>query len=281
MSVVEWELNEQTNGRVFGAGGRRPALVTPVEVPSSVARPGVRLGAVGDAARRGGDLGEAVARASPVSFAVERTLPVLDALAPLLPGGALQRGTVTSVSTQPQSGGTTSLALALTTGASVAGSWCAAVGLPHLGLVAASELGMVLDRLVLVPRPFAAGWATVVAALIDAVDVVLVAPPPRMQAIDARRLRSRARERGSALVAVGSRWGESPDVELICGRSVWSGLGRGHGALRARRMTIEVSGRGRAARGCRTELWLPHPEGGVRAVLRSETGPPAAMARAG
>ena len=73
--------------------------------------------------------------------------------------------------------GATSLALALAAGASQAGSWVAAVGLGSLGLVAAAELGVALDRLVLVADPGRerTGWASVVAALVDGFDVVLVA----------------------------------------------------------------------------------------------------------
>ena len=42
--------------------------------------------------------------------------------------------------------GATSILLALLAGASAAGSWCAVVGMPSLGLVAAAELGIALDR---------------------------------------------------------------------------------------------------------------------------------------
>src|SRR5207302_7365787 len=79
--------------------------------------------------------------ARPVSLARERTLPVLPALAELLPEGGLRRGSTVTVL-----GDATSLALALLAGPSQAGSWCAAVGLPSLGLVAAAEVGIVLER---------------------------------------------------------------------------------------------------------------------------------------
>ncbi|MST34224.1 hypothetical protein GHK86_16030, partial [Acidimicrobiaceae bacterium USS-CC1] len=46
----------------------------------------------------------------------------------------------------------TSLALTLAAGPSRAGSWVAAVGVPCLGARAAAELGVDLDRLVLVPE---------------------------------------------------------------------------------------------------------------------------------
>src|SRR5262249_35878209 len=71
-------------------------------------------------------------------------LPVLPALRELLPGG-LRRGTVVAV------GGWGLLCLAVAAGASAAGAWCAAVGLPHLGVAAAAEAGLDPGRLLLVP----------------------------------------------------------------------------------------------------------------------------------
>jgi hypothetical protein len=65
-------------------------------------------------------------------------LPVLPALRELLPGG-LRRGTVVAV------GGWGLLCLAVVAGASAAGAWCAAVGMPQLGVAAAAEAG--LDRI--------------------------------------------------------------------------------------------------------------------------------------
>src|SRR5437879_10744297 len=101
------------------------------------------------------DLRELSNQARPVSLARERTLPVLPALAGLLPEGGLRRGSTIAVS------GGTSLALALAAGPSQAGSWCAAVGLPSLGLVAAVEGGVVLERFPLVARPGDEGPAVV------------------------------------------------------------------------------------------------------------------------
>ncbi|MEA2715773.1 MAG: hypothetical protein QOI99_90, partial [Actinomycetota bacterium] len=120
---------------------------------------------------------ELVERAAPVSLAAEQRLPVLAALEPLLPARGLRRGSVVEVE------GSSSLALALAVAASAEGSWCAAVGRPPLGLVAAAELGIVLDRFPLVaePDPFAGagpgGWAWVVATLLDALDLVIAWPP--------------------------------------------------------------------------------------------------------
>jgi hypothetical protein len=190
------------------------------------------------------------------TLADERLLPVVPALQPLLPGQGLRRGTTVTVSRSA------ALALALVAGASAAGSWVAAVGLPDLGIVAAAETGIALERLALVPTPGARAWTTVVAALLDAVDVVLVRPPPRLPAPQARRLAARARERGAVLVPLGP-WSEPADLRLAVTASTWRGLGQGHGRLHSRQVEVLVTGRGPATRERRVHLWLPSPSGSI------------------
>lgn len=207
-------------------------------------------------------LREIADRARPVALARELTLPVHPVLQSLLPGGALQRGTSVGVGGEAAS----SLALALTAAASQAGSWVAVVGVPELGLVAAVELGVALERLVVVEAPPAPSWGTVVAALVGAFDVILVGPAPRMGRADARRLAARSRERGSVLVQVGTEAGSSTlelDVRLDAGRVRWVGLGDGHGHLRARQVRVEATGRRRAARPRQVDLWLPAADGTI------------------
>ncbi|HEV3496412.1 MAG TPA: hypothetical protein VHA34_08695, partial [Actinomycetes bacterium] len=125
------------------------------------------------------------------------------------------------------------------------------------------ELGVVLERFPLVPTP--RRWAWVVAALADGLDVVLARPPSVVKAADARRLTARVRERGAVLVAAGP-WPEGPEVRLEVVSSAWEGIGQGHGRLLGRRVEVGARGRGAAARERRVQLWLPHPEGGVREV---------------
>src|SRR5204862_4814528 len=139
------------------------------------------------------------------------------------------RGSTVAVS------GATSLALALLAGPSQAGSWCAAVGLPSLGLVAAAEVGIALERFPLVARP-GDDWPAVVAALVDAVDVVLVGLPRHVRTGDARRLVAKTRERGAVLITTGGSPAVAADVRLTVSSTAWEGLGKGHGRLRARRM---------------------------------------------
>lgn len=179
-------------------------------------------------------------------LARDQRLPVVPALAGLLPDGGLPRGTVVGVGGP---GGATSLALALAAGPSQAGSWTGAVGFPALGLVAAAELGIDLARFALVPTP-GGQWATVVAALVDAVEVVLVRPPARVRLTDARRLAARARERGAVLVVLGDQecWPESLPLRLVAAAVEWDGIGDGFGHLHRRHIEVVVTGRGAASR---------------------------------
>ena len=168
-------------------------------------------------------------------------------------------------------------------GASAAGSWVAAVGLPVLGIVAAAEAGVALERLALVPAPGARAWPAVVAAFLDAVDVVLVRSPPRLPAAQARRLTARARERGAVLVPLGA-WSEPADLRLAVIASAWQGLGQGHGHLRARQAEVTIAGRGAAGRERRFLLWLPSPDGTITLLgpdTRVGSGGPAGPPLAG
>jgi hypothetical protein len=194
-----------------------------------------------------------------------RLLPVAPVLAPLLPDTGLRRGTVLSVS---GAGGATSLLCILLAQAMAEGSWVAVVGLPALGLEAAARLGLRLDHLALVPDPDT-HWAEVVGILVDALDVVAVAPG-RCRPADARRLAARVRERGSLLVVASPaavtgrsapRWPEPVDLQLEVGTARWHGLDAGDGTLQRRSVTVQSSGRRAAARQRRVRLWLPAPDG--------------------
>jgi len=143
------------------------------------------------------------ARSRPHVLASDELLPVHPALTDLLGAPGLRRG-VTIVVDGTGASGVTSLALALVAAASAAGAWVAAVDLPGLGLVAAGELGVALERVLLVPDS-GARFGAVVGALLDATDVVLAGCPGRLDPALARRLMSRARERRAVLVvATGS-----------------------------------------------------------------------------
>jgi hypothetical protein len=202
-------------------------------------------------------------RVAPVVLARDRALPVVEALAPLLPEG-LRRGSSVAVGGGP---GRTTLALGLLVAAMAEGSWAAVVGMPALGLAAALELGVVPERFLVVTEPPRESWASVVAALVEAVDLVVVAPRhPRDGEV--RRLDARVRERASVLVST-APW-PGADVRLTVTSSEWSHEGR----FVARRATVAATGRRAAARERRATLWLPGPTGELVTVsgrIRPET----------
>lgn len=179
-------------------------------------------------------------------------LPVLPAFEDVLPFGGLRPGTTIGITGV----GATSLAMALIARASHE-LWTAAVGVPGLGLRAAAEIGVSLDRMTVVPDPGEHSTA-VVAALVDAFDVVVGRPVDNR---DARRISGRVRERDALLVVIG-RWPEC-DVSLHGSSATWHGIGRGYGSLRSRRLDVTVGGRGAASRPIHASLWLPDAEGEV------------------
>ncbi|HEY1642171.1 MAG TPA: hypothetical protein VGG35_15875 [Streptosporangiaceae bacterium] len=184
-------------------------------------------------------------------------LPVLPALSGLLTSGGLQRGQVVTA------GGWGLLCLALAAGASAAGAWCAAVGLPAAGVRAAADLGVEPGRLLLVAEP-GPGWPQVVASLLDGCDIILLRPPDRPPAQLRRKLEATARRHGSVLLVAGE-W-EGAAARLHVARQEWAGLGAGHGRLRARQAQVVAEGRGAGARPRSAWVWLPGPDGAVAAV---------------
>jgi hypothetical protein len=208
--------------------------------------------------RRASDLSPVVAGAG-----VDRLLPVRSDLQPLLPFGGLRRGSTVGVA-HGGSAGAMSLMLALIAEASAVGSWCAIVGAPHVGLVAAAELGVVLERTALIPYPGAA-LDRVVGTLLDGFDIVVAAIPAAGLPASLRGgWTARARRSGGVLIPwcdkPGGRSWEGADLVLSTRRSVWHGLGQGVGRLRARELTVAASGRGAAARPREATIWLPrHP----------------------
>lgn len=221
-------------------------------------------------------LSKALGRTVPVSLARDRTLPMSGPVEHLFSERGLPRGWVVEITGGP---GATSLGLAVVAGPSRTGSWVACVGFPQLGWEAAEEVGLDLDHVVAVHTP-PREWAKVVAALLDAFDVVLCGPEVFPTATQLRGLRARARERGSVLVAVhgsltrapdgrdGPGWPEA-DARLRVEHCEWHGLGEGWGHLGPRRLSLVVSGRGSLSRTRREEVHLA-PDG--RAVKPEPTG---------
>ncbi len=216
-------------------------------------------------------------RIRPASMARERLLPVAPALESLLPDAGLCRGTCVQV--MPGAGGL-SLALALVSAASAAGSWVAVLGSSGLGAAAAAEFGVDLGRFALVgghrvgqgsparPKPPMSTspevWTKAASALFDAVDVVVLRLRAHgsggLRRPDASRLAARARDRGVAVVALGD-WSEAAEVRIRIESCEWAGLDNGGGHLRARRAEAVSELRRGATR--RLSLWLPGADGQV------------------
>lgn len=163
-------------------------------------------------------------------------LAVPPGLAGVLPDG-LRRGAVVAVL------GSTSVLLGMLAAACADGGWAAIVGHPSVGLLAAAEAGVDLQRLALIPQP-GPDVAPVVAALIDGIDVVVIGDAVGLVDGDRRRLAARARERGAALLST-QPW-RGADLGLVIHPGPWQGAADGAGRLRSRTVTVERTGRGGA-----------------------------------
>ena len=219
-----------------------------------------------DRLRSADGLADVVGRGSETAVrpGLDRIIEMQSPLRELLPGQGLRRGSTVTVR------GSTSLLLEMLGAATMAGCWCAVVGMPDLGFVAAAELGVVLERLAIVREP-GPDWPQVVAALLDGIDVVVVAAPAATPAVLARRLAARARQRSAVLVSSG----EWPAAELTieADHGFWCGLSGGRGRLRCRALTVVVRGRGAAERPRRASMWLPALTGPLPMVAGQVAAP--------
>lgn len=186
----------------------------------------------------------------PVSLAHERVLELGSSLGSLVPRGSVARGAVVRVA-GVSGAGVTSLGLELAAACTRAGEWVAAVDpAGSLGALAAREAGVVLERFAVVRRVPPARWASVVAALLDGVTLVLAdLPPEGVGVADGRRLVARARERETVLV-VGDRWPADAALTLRARAAEWVGRGEVH-HLTERRLLVHAE----APAGAR-EGWL-------------------------
>jgi hypothetical protein len=210
-----------------------------------------------------------------VSGIRDGTLPVLPTLRELLPHGGLARGSVLAVAEFGL------LALALMAGASAAGAWCGIVGIPEAGVLAAAGLGLDVERTLLIPDPGPA-WPQVVASLLDGCELVLLRPPMPASAQVRRHLDAMLR-RGRGVLLVAGDW-PGAQVRLRVAAQRWTGLGDGHGRLRACRAEVMMEGRGEAAMARARWLWLPAQDGTITPVDPVDipaADTPAARARCG
>jgi hypothetical protein len=199
-------------------------------------------------------LREVARGAAPVVLARDRAVPLPGTLGELVPGGTVARGSVLRITGRPGAGATT-LGFELAAAITALGEWAAVVDVDAtLGPLAAARAGVALERFPVVRRVPPARWATVVAALLDGVSLVLAEVPRGVGLGDARRLEARARERESVLVATetcGAVWPGGAAFTLHAAGSEWEERAAplmGSGLLDGRRLRVEVEGRGAAAR---------------------------------
>ena len=113
--------------------------------------------------------------------------------------------------------------------------------------VAAWEVGIIPERLVVVRCPDRRRWLQVTASLLEGFPVVFAEVPAGAGEADLRRLAALSRARRSALV-LRPVSGDLPAgllhlrIEATAVR--WEGVDRGHGALLRRRLTFRTSGKG-------------------------------------
>jgi hypothetical protein len=179
----------------------------------------------------------------PLVLARDRLIPVPGALGSLLPAAGVQRGTVVAMD-GALGAGVTSIALELAAAATNGGEWAAMLDPDAtLGGLAAGEAGIALERFAVVRAVPATRWATVVAALLDGVTMVVATVPRHVRVGDARRLVARARERSAVLVAVGA-WPAEAALRLHADGVGWSVPVEGPALLGDHTYRVSVSGRG-------------------------------------
>ena len=177
-------------------------------------------------------------RVGPLALASERMLPVAESFAGLFPERGLVRGRTLGCTGRAA----TSLALALAAPAVAAGSWLAAIDVPTIGLDAASEFGIALERVVAVCAG-ASHWPDVVAAAADGFDLLIVRVPSDASPSALRKVATRVRQRDVVMLVLGDPGALSCDGVLDADDIEWVGIGDGHGHLQQRRLVVEASGR--------------------------------------
>ena len=192
-------------------------------------------------------------RPETITESATSVLEVPPAIAALLPRGGLARGAVVSVD------GASSVLLSLLASVTGSGRHAAIIGLPKIGLLAATEMGADLARCALIPSPGPAA-IDVAAILLDGMDLVVLGlagaavPPTRARAVVAR-----ARSKGACLVVTEGRW-EGADIRIDSHVAGYVGIGEGYGRIAGFSVDIEVSCRGIRPRSARFDL---SPAGGV------------------
>jgi hypothetical protein len=241
-------LAATTNGRSLLAGTPGSPALAPLPRRDAASRAHLE------------QLGE---RARPLVLARDRSIELIGGLADLVPGATLARDAVVRV--VGSGAGSTAVAFELVAAVTGVGEWAGAVDLDGtLGALAAAEAGVALERFAVVRRVPPTRWATVMAALLDGMSLVLTDVPRGVAPADARRLTARARERGCVLVlherpassfvhGAGYGWPAPASLTLTASSEGWAGIDDA-GYLTGRALRVRVEGRGAAARPITGEL---------------------------
>jgi hypothetical protein len=164
----------------------------------------------------------------------------------MFPEGGLVRGRTVLCSGDAA----VAMALRVVSSATQAGSWLGIIGVHNVGVQAASEHGVALQRVVFVqPASSRTEWVSTVAAVADGFDVLMLEVPHGITEADARRVQTRIQARRNALVLIGATKQSAvqsvfqPDVIMNTATTKWHGIERGAGYVQGRDVQVAVSGR--------------------------------------
>ena len=189
---------------------------------------------------------------SPQLLASERYVELGGSLAQIFPLGRIQLGSVVLFEGESNSGATSAVFEFLSSGG-IRRNWSALVGFENLGFLAAFEKGVDLGKVVSVPDP-GRDLVQVVAVLTEAFRVVAIANPRFISSSQARNLTSRVRVNKSIIAIVqqgcdiaGTRgrglWPGSYDYWISSSISGFTGLDRGSGFIKERRLSLSLGSR--------------------------------------
>ena len=124
---------------------------------------------------------------TPVVVAGDQCIEVSPVFSELFASGGLPRGAQIRV----EGTAAVTTCMSVLARASSTGSWIAVVGMESWGWAAAVSAGIDPSRSVSVATPAPQQWSAVLAALVDAVDIVVCDPRHQVSAADVRRLCAR------------------------------------------------------------------------------------------
>lgn len=177
-------------------------------------------------------------------------LPVPGPLGDLLPDNGLARGTMVAC---PRGAVLCGLLAAATASGRHAAVLTDPAG-PQIGLLAAWEMGGVLERIAVVHTPDDR-VAEVVGVLADGLDVIVLDLPfAHIRPTDLEKMRGRLRARGAILVTTRSDWARQAHLVLRIQRRPTYGLGRGRGRVSQIDLDIDALVGGRCVRRGRVVL---------------------------